>query len=337
MKIAIQHVPDTFSDSWIAYCKKNGVAYKLVNCYATDIIDQLSDCDALMWHHHHRDYRDVLFAKQLLFAVEESKKRTFPDYKTCWHFDDKVGQKYLLEAIGAPLIPSYVFYSKAEALNWIGNATFPKVFKLRSGAGSLNVKLVHSRAQARKLVAKAFGKGFSQFDKLGDLQERVRRCREGKMKISVVFRGLARFFIPPEFARMHAREKGYVYFQDFIPNNPYDIRVVVVAEKAFAIKRMVRKDDFRASGSGNILYGKEHFPLGTIGLALQLAEKLELQCGAFDFIYDSEGNPEVTEVSYGYVPSVYTPCVGYWDKLLQFHEGPFNSQDWMVEMMIDSR
>jgi glutathione synthase/RimK-type ligase-like ATP-grasp enzyme len=49
-------------------------------------------------------------------------------------------------------------------------------------------------------------------------------------------------------------EKNYVYFQDFIPQNDFDIRIIVIGKRAFAIKRMVRKGDFRASGSGNIKY-----------------------------------------------------------------------------------
>lgn len=336
MKIAIHQNPGSFSDRWIAYCEKNKIDYKIVNCYMTDIIKQLEDCDILMWHHIQSNYKDVLFSKQLQSAVEHSGKKVFPDFKTYWHFDDKVGQKYLFEAISAPLVPSYVFYTKAEALKWIENTSFPKVFKLRSGAGSQNVKLVHSNTQARRLIRKAFGKGFSQFDAIGHLKERIRKFLEGKEGFMGILKGLARILISPEFARMHSNEKGYIYFQDFIPNNGYDIRVIVIDEKAFAIKRMVRKNDFRASGSGNILYEKENFSLDTIKIALQLAEKLESQCAAFDFIYDSIGNPLVVELSYGFVTAGYNPCVGYWDKSLNFHEGEFNPQDWMVEMLINN-
>ena len=50
----------------------------------------------------------------------------FPNYNTSWHFDDKVGQKYFLEAIDAPLVPSHIFYSKKEALEWIKNAKSQK-------------------------------------------------------------------------------------------------------------------------------------------------------------------------------------------------------------------
>src|SRR5699024_4019353 len=125
----------------IEYCKKNKIDYKTVCCYDNDIIEQLEDCDALMWHFHQSNPKDILFAKQLLFAVESAGKEVFPNFHTAWHFDDKVGQKYLLEAMEAPYVPSYVFYGKQEALNWVEEAAFPKVFKLRRGAGSAHVKL----------------------------------------------------------------------------------------------------------------------------------------------------------------------------------------------------
>lgn len=335
MKIGIHHTPGSFSDRWIAYCKKKDIGYKLVNCYATDIISQLADCDTFMWHHDHGNYKDVLFAKQLIYSLEQGGKKTFPDYKTCWHFDDKVGQKYLFESIGAPLVPSYVFYTKPEAIQWIEKATFPKVFKLRGGAGSANVRIVRSVHQAHGLVNKAFGKGFSQFDRVGHFKDRFNKYLNGRDSLLGVFKGFGRLFIPTKFAKLHYREKGYIYFQDFIPNNLYDIRVIVIDEKAFAIKRMVRKDDFRASGSGNILYEKEHFSIDTIILAFQLTDKLQSQCAAFDFVYDKAGNPMVIELSYGFSSAGYDPCVGYWDKSLQFHEGEFIPQNWMVEALIN--
>ena len=65
-----------------------------------------------MWHFSHRDYKDVQFAKSLLISLENSGKKVFPNISTCWHFDDKISQKYLLEAIGAPIVPTYVFSTK---------------------------------------------------------------------------------------------------------------------------------------------------------------------------------------------------------------------------------
>ena len=158
MKIAIHKREGSFSDRWINYCKKNDIPYKIVNAYKSNIIEQVSDCSALMWHHHHGLYKDTLYAKQLSFSLQQAGKRVFPDFATCWHFDDKVGQKYLLEAIDVPFIPTYIFYTKEEALKWIDKATFPKVFKLRRGAGSSNVKLLRTKKLAVKFAKRAFGK-----------------------------------------------------------------------------------------------------------------------------------------------------------------------------------
>jgi glutathione synthase/RimK-type ligase-like ATP-grasp enzyme len=334
MKIGIHNNPSSFSDRWIEYCKKNNVRYKIVNCYDSDIINQLNDCDAFMWHFSHQNYKDALFAKQLLYSLQVAGKKVFPDFATCWHFDDKVGQKYLLEAIGAPLVPTYVFYTKNEALEWIKKTTFPKVFKLRGGAGSENVILVKNHSQAEKLVNQAFRKGFKVYRPYSNLKERWRKYKLGKTDIKDITKGLIRFVYPPEFSKMHPIEKGYVYFQDFIPNNTFDIRVIVIDNKAFAIKRLTRKNDFRASGSGMIVYRKEEIDERCVKIAFDVNEKIKSQSIAFDFVFDAEHNPLILEISYGFVAEGYDPCEGYWDKDLTWHEGSFNPYGWMVDMMI---
>lgn len=332
MKIAIHDTKGSFSDRWIAYCKQEHISYKIVDCYKSDIIQQLEDCTALMWHFHHASARATLFAKQLLYSVAASGKKVFPDFNTVWHFDDKVGQKYLLEAIGARLITSFVFYTKEEALTWVNQTSFPKVFKLRSGSSSNNVTLVKSKEQAVSLVNKAFGKGFSQYNAWPNFKERLRKFKHGKASLGNVSKGFIRLFYTTEFAKVAGRENGYIYFQEFIENNDCDIRIIVVDEKAFAIKRMVRENDFRASGSGIVLYDKELFDVETVKIALEVTKQLNAQCLAYDFIYKN-GKPLIVEISYGYDNKAYDPCEGYWDKNLQWHEGSFVSQNWMVDLM----
>lgn len=331
--IAIHQSNGTFSDRWIAYCEKDGIPFKIVDCYQSNIILQLADCNALMWHFHHASPKATLFAKQLLYGVAASGKKVFPDYNTAWHFDDKVGQKYLLEAIGAPLVQSDVFYTKKEALDWVNNNHFPKVFKLRGGAGSANVRLARSHSEAISLVNRAFGKGFSQYDGWSNLKERIRKYKNGKTTLKDVFKGVVRLFHTTDFAKVAGRDKGYIYFQEFIENNDCDIRIIVIGEKAFAIKRMVRKNDFRASGGGTILYQKELFDMATLRIAFDVTKQLRAQCLAYDFVY-KDGKPLIIEISYGFALSAYDPCEGYWDKDLRWHAGQFVPQNWMVEQMI---
>jgi hypothetical protein len=332
MKIAIHPARGSFSDRWINYCNHHDIPYKLVDCYQNDIFQQLEDCTALMWHFHHASPKSTLFAKQLMYSVVASGKKIFPDFNTVWHFDDKVGQKYLLEAIGAPLVASYVFYTKEEAMAWVKSTGFPIVFKLRSGSSSNNVKLVRTKEKALSLINQAFGKGFTQYDAWPNFKERLRKFKHGKTTFVNVSKGFARLFYTTEFSKVAGREKGYIYFQEFIENNDCDIRIIVADEKAFAIKRMVRENDFRASGSGTILYDKALFDIETVKVAFDVTRKLKAQCLAYDFVYKN-GQPLIVEISYGYDNVAYDPCQGYWDENLNWHEGPFMSQDWMVDMM----
>ena len=336
VKIAIHHRPGSFSDRWIEYCKENGIDYKIVNAYASDIVAQVKDCDAFMWHHHHNNPQDVLFAKQLLFSLEMSGIKCFPDCHTVWHFDDKVGQKYLLEAVDAPLVPSYVFYSKDEALEWIDKTDFPKVFKLRGGAGSQNVMLVKNKNQARHLVKKAFGHGFPQ-QSIGNLiSEDKRHYKEGKVSVYYIIKDVAAYYLKPNsFNKVRQAEKGYAYFQDFMPNNTFDIRVCVVGNKAFALKRFTRNDDFRASGSGNIVYDKQQIDERCVRIAFDVNKKLRMQSVAFDFVFDENNQPLIVEISYGYTYEAYKRCEGYWTDNLIWNKGSnFDFCGWMVEHLI---
>lgn len=333
MKIAIHHRDGSFSNRWITYCEKNNIAYKIVNAFDNDIIQQLKDCEALMWHHHHGHFKDVLVAKNILFALEHAGIKVFPDFKTAWHFDDKVAQKYLLEAIEAPLVSSYVFYDKKQALDWAASTSYPKVFKLKGGAGATNVKLVKTEKEAIQLINTAFGKGFAQFDRFANLQERISKFKAGKESFIGVLKGIARLFITTNFAKQQAPEKGYIYFQEFMPNNDCDIRVVVIdGKRAAAEKRFVRKNDFRASGSGKFSY--EDINAEAIRISFEVAKKLKLQTVAFDFVLDVNNKPLIIEISYGFGTKGIEGVPGYWDTQLKWYEEKFNPQEWMVKSVL---
>lgn len=330
MKVAIHHRKGSFSDRWIDFCKEKNIDYKIVNAYRNDIIKQLEDCDIFMWHFNHIGAKDTLFARQLLKAVESSGKLVFPSTNMSWHFDDKVGQKYIFEAIKAPLIDSHVFYTKEAALKWLENTNFPVVFKLRGGAGSENVKLLKSKSIVQKYIRKAFGRGFSQYNAYEVFKDRFRKYRLGIESFTNVVKGFVRIFYPTEFSKVKGNEKGYIYFQQFVPKNTSDTRVIVVGNRAFAVKRMVRENDFRASGSGVKKYDREEIDEKTVKISFEIAKKLNFECVGFDFVFDEDKNPLIVEMGYGFAIQFYDPCPGYWDDHMKWQEGFFNPQEWMV-------
>ena len=84
MKIAIQNHTQGFHKAWIAYCEQHGIAYKLVDAYANDAIEQIRDCDIFLWHFHQGNYKDMQMAQPLLYSLEAMGKKVFPDFHTCW-------------------------------------------------------------------------------------------------------------------------------------------------------------------------------------------------------------------------------------------------------------
>ncbi len=335
IKIAIHHYENSFSRRWIEYCKNHAIPYKIVDCYRGDIIDQLCDCHGLMWHWAHWDHKAQLFARQLTHALEIIGKKVFPDSKTCWHYDDKLGQKYLLEAIRAPLVPSFVFYDRTQALKWADSTTYPKVFKLRGGAGSLNVKLVKDKSRAKRLIRKAFGRGFKASSRVHLFNERLWQFKRDRTLNAFynLRKGIGRLVVPTDMERNLPVEKAYAYFQEFIPNNDHDIRVIVIDNKAFAIKRLVRANDFRASGSGKLIYDPQQIPRECVSIAFHTAQALQCQCMAFDFVSDGQSY-SIVEISYAFSQNPYDLCPGYWDNKFNWHAGVFNPQNCMVELLI---
>ena len=341
IKIAIHRRVGSFSNYWLDWCLKNNINHKIVNAYDNDIIEQLGDCDGFMWHWHQDSYADQIFARQLTIAITGMGIKVFPDFNTSWHFDDKIGQKYLFESKGLPHVKTYLFYEKYKALDWIRSAQYPVVFKLRGGAGSNNVKLIRNKHKAIRYVKKSFSSGFPAVD----VYEVARQAlwvyrRDRKIKDIIRFgyyiiRTIAG--LKPKSAFLREKQKGYVYFQEYIPDNTYDDRLVVVGDRCFCVRRMCRENDFRASGSGVKRYDHELFPKESVKLAFLTAKIIGSQSIAMDIVYDKKCRPRIVEISYCFVMGkFYEDCDGYFNSKIEWVNERVTPQIFMIEDFIES-
>lgn len=335
MIIAIHDRAGSFSDRWIAYCDAHGIPFRRVDCHAGNIIGQVRDADALMWHWDENDPAEGLIARQIIAAVESMGIPVFPSTRTCWHYDDKLGQKYLLEAIGAPMIESHAFYNLQKALCWIETVAFPKVFKLRCCAASSNVTLVRTRREAEHLCRTAFGRGLAPTTGyFADSRVKVRRIRSFRQLAEKLCRMPAVMRSVRARGRLLPIQKGYVLFQDFLSGHECDTRVTVIGNRAFAYRRRNRPGDFRASGSGVLDYDRDRIDLRCVRIALDTAGTIGSQSLAFDFLFDADKQPRIVEISYCYVSSFVHQCDGWWGSDLAWHPGHFWPEDLVIEDLL---
>lgn len=303
----------------------NGIDHVRLEVSQTDFWEQVSKLDLFIFRWRQIDDHHQV-ARSILPIIEKQMGiKCFPNMETCWHFDDKIREYYLLRQNGFPVIESWIFWDKKQALEWVKSAEFPTVFKLKGGAGSNNVILVKSEKQAKRLINRMFGKGIisGHIPDFADVRFKHFSLYKTMHRWGGnVLRKMRSEDMSPDW-RPH---KNYVLFQKFLSNNTFDTRVTVIGGRAFALRRFNRENDFRASGSGKIDY-LDYDATNTlkrcIEIAFEVSERLGFQSMAYDFLQDDSNGPRICEISYTYVDSIIYSCPGYWDTNLKWHEGHF--------------
>jgi glutathione synthase/RimK-type ligase-like ATP-grasp enzyme len=301
------------------------------------MLNILEKADGFLWHWANWIPSDFLVAIPLLRAASEMGVEVFPDLETCLHYDDKIAQTYLLNAIGAPIAETDIFYKKRDALRWTQNASWPQVFKLRRGSGSLTVKLVRTPGEARRMIRKMFGAGILPVEtpfqdigtrvsiakKKGTVVDLLKKAPRGVMKLT---------------RRRHSmpRERDYAMFQRFLPGNEFDTRIITVGSRAMGVRRYNRPGDFRASGGGNSAYDPSLIDLRLVSISQEISRRLRFQEMTYDFLFDELGEPKIVEIGFATPTIFYRPCPGWWDEEMNWHdaEGPMFVEDFILEDML---
>lgn len=338
MTIAVYDRPGTFSDRWIERGLAAGLDIHRVDVFRTDLFPHLKSigAKALLMHPWLGDQRSILASRPIIEAASRAGLCVFPSPNDFWHFDDKLAQKYAFEALEIPTPTTYGFVEKEQALAWAGDTSYPKVFKLRAGAGSVNVELVRSHSQATALIRRMFGRGFRSTNAaVRDIRTKVRAHNRNRDWVAVIKR------VPKTVATLIrtgleiAPERGYAYFQEFLPDNTCDTRITVIGGRAFGFRRMVRPGDFRASGSGSLDWDPSAINPRAVELAFAAAKLLGTTCMAFDFVEEpASREPLIVEMCFGFNPEAVNKCPGHWTSDLEWKEGSIWPQDAILHDLL---
>ncbi len=302
----------------------NNIKSLRLNVTDFDFWQKIRGIDYFIYRWVHLDSESQIARAILPIVGNEYKIPCFPNQATCWHYDDKIKQYYLMKAHNFPMIETWIFWDQKSVLKWIKSATYPLVFKLKGGAGSSNVVLVQNIFEATKIVKKMFSKNGMLSNQI-PIRNNLTFLRNITQLYSLRrFIAYKRGRIGPEWLRPFWQiHRDYVLFQRFLPNNKYDTRITIIGNRAFVFKRHVRPGDFRASGSGIIDYDTSKIDKRCLEIAYKISNKLNFQSMAYDFVYNEKNEPEIAEISYTFMDTAVYKCPGYFDEDINWHEGHF--------------
>ncbi|MEN8418098.1 ATP-grasp domain-containing protein [Acinetobacter radioresistens] len=231
------------------FLKNNNINYSYYDPYRSDWIEKAENYDLIIWHTD-SDPSTQDIAKSKIYILEKMGKHCLPSYEEIWSYEDKIRAHYLYKLYKLPAIPTFVSHSKSEIIDYLKSAKYPLISKISTGSASFGVDKLDNYDQAKKVVDQVF-------------------CYKGK-----------------ETYFKYSCQKDYIYFQDFIEDATYDLRVMSVGNELFGYYRYPNKGDFRASGAGN--YEKKGIPNEALELAYQVKEKFGSSFLATDFVYSEK-------------------------------------------------
>ncbi len=320
----------SFSTRWLELAQASGHDVRIVNVYDEEhFFSEINGCDAFMWAFWNAPKSRELGKRMMAALYHANTLITFPDWRTSWFFEDKISQRYLMEAGNIPMPKTWVFWSRQDAIDFLNGTQYPVVLKLAFGIGSDNVCLIHNVEEGEYWVSKLFGEGLTSL--------KIREPRPILREIAARGRDAAKTILgiaPPEYSLEPDIQRGRILFQEFIPDNTHDLRILVIGNRAFGFRRMNRPGDFRASGSGLIDWNPQEIDEASIRLALSTAKKLGQQVITFD-ILDRNHKPYIVEMSYYFETPTAYQCPGHWvlddhvaeAQQLQWIEGKMKAED----------
>jgi glutathione synthase/RimK-type ligase-like ATP-grasp enzyme len=197
--------------------------------------------------------------RKYMFLESYLGKRCYPSYAHALLYESKSLEAFISQAKGIPYAKTHISYNKEDAIELINHLEYPFISKVDPSSGSMGVELVQSTKQARRIVEEAFS---------------------------------------PNGRKIHVhyfRQKNHVYFQEFIPNDGYDIRVIIVGDWAFGYYRKVLKGDFRASGM-DLIENKE-LPEEAVLTAWNANKHIRSPLLVVDMVHGLDGKYSIIEFS----------------------------------------
>ena len=297
------HGIQSFSEQWADTLSESRLYEpKIVNIFSNGNLGPLAGANAFMMRPMGNN-KNYDLARKIIPAIENGMGiPTFPNGLLAWLSRDKLAQSFWLESSGFPTAITWSFLDLKNANEFLRKASYPLVAKTADGCQSDEVVLLNDTNEALAFSNELFRFGVNQI-----YQATSKPYRRFPQRVRQAWRFIRGLQSPRN------RKGGYVYFQEFIPGNQFDVRVIIIGRFALAFRRHNRPGDFRASASDSFDRDGHHVDADSISLAFNVADKIGCPFIAADILF-KDGRPIICEINLGYSAWKFEKIRGYWER-----------------------
>lgn len=244
---------------YILFLEANGFPYEIYNVHASDWLEKAKNFDWIVGIPSSSPQDLDEMRRKLYFLETHMNKFCYPSAEHIRLYEDKRLTAFYAEYYNFPIVKTYISHDREEALKLIETLQYPVVSKIDPSSGSMGVELIKDLKTCRRLVRQAF----SPMGRKTHL--------------------------------LHMRQKNYIYLQDLLSYDGYDLRVILVNNMAFGYYRKTPEGEFRASGMD--LVEKRSLPAEAIHIAHQLNQAIKSPQLVVDMLHGKDGQYHIIEIS----------------------------------------
>jgi glutathione synthase/RimK-type ligase-like ATP-grasp enzyme len=206
------------------------------------------------------------YIEDVVYGLDQAGAILIPHYRYLKAHNNKVFMEILRDVVFPnDRIVSFKFGNREDLLSAVSKVRLPSVIKSYEGAVSRNVRMCYSAEDLRKT------------------SQKLMKSPDIVYNLKEIYRSYKR---PPYVPESRYRKKAIV--QNMIEGLGNDWKILVFGDKYYKLKRLNRKGDPRASGSGLFSFDREVDP-ELLSFARECYTRFNVPVASLDIAKDEQG------------------------------------------------
>ena len=200
------------------------------------------------------------YIQDILIHIKSNNGIIIPNFNSFIAHENKMLQELEMKRLDIKSPSSNIVGTYEEGMDFLNKSTFPIIAKKSKGFGSKTVEKINSIKEGKIFLKKNLTDGVTL--NIGYFKWLYKKWK---------------------YNTLYPRQHGKVIFQEMIENLLFDWKVLIFNDVCFVLKRFIKKDDFRASGSG--IFDYKAIPSDKVlNFALEIRKKLNIPFASFDIV-----------------------------------------------------